>query len=328
LDQNTGDTGDAGDLAIATDRLTVRDGAQISAATATSGEGGNIVLDANQVILKDGASVTVNSQGTEKAGDIDIRAGSLTLDRNAILSAQTDSGQGGNITLNLQDLLLLRYNSQISTTAGTAQAGGDGGDITIDTGFIVAVPEENSDITANAYQGQGGNINITAQDIFGIEFREGLTPLSDITASSELGVDGVVEINRPDVDPSRGLAELPTALVDAQGLVDQSCNASGSLQQSTFTVTGRGGVPPSPRDSLSSDAVEVNWVTPPAREGNHSRTAISTNPRSIPTRIVEAQGWVKSPDGQVILVAHAPSTIPHNSWQTSSSCQSLQPHTN
>ena len=36
----------------------------------------------------------------------------------------------------------------------------------------------------------GGNINITTQGIFGLEFREELTPESDITASSKFGVNG------------------------------------------------------------------------------------------------------------------------------------------
>src|SRR3712207_8808007 len=40
-------------------------------------------------------------------------------------------------------------------------AGGDGGNININADFVVAVPKEDSDITANAFNGRGGNINIT-----------------------------------------------------------------------------------------------------------------------------------------------------------------------
>jgi large exoprotein involved in heme utilization and adhesion len=43
--------------------------------------------------------------------------------------------------------------------------------------LLVAVPEENSDISANANSGAGGFIQITAQGIFGLERRSVLTPL-------------------------------------------------------------------------------------------------------------------------------------------------------
>jgi len=68
-----------------------------------------------------------------------------------------------------------------------------------------ANPDENSDITANAFQGNGGNINISTNTIFGLKFRSQLTPLSDITASSQFGLSGQVTINRLDIDPSKGL---------------------------------------------------------------------------------------------------------------------------
>ncbi|MEO1373885.1 MAG: hypothetical protein AAFW70_06115 [Cyanobacteria bacterium J06635_10] len=58
---------------------------------------------------------------------------------------------------------------------------------------------ENSDINANAFQGNGGNIAIAKRmlcrliatpGLFGISFRDETTDFSDITASSEFGIDG------------------------------------------------------------------------------------------------------------------------------------------
>ncbi len=115
---------------------------------------------------------------------------SLELRQRSGIQATTQSGNGGNIALETRDLVLLRNNSSISTTAGQAGAGGDGGNITLEAGFVVAVPQENSDITANAFEGRGGNINITTNAIYGLEFRNQLTSLSDITDSSQLGING------------------------------------------------------------------------------------------------------------------------------------------
>lgn len=280
---NSGAQGNGGDINITTDSLSVSNGAFLSASTLGNGnagdvnitatgsvsvtnsgifstveegavgQGGNIDITADSLSLNN-ALLSSNSSGTGKAGDINVTADAISLDQGSIV-AETTSGQGGNIKLQVEDLLLLRYGSLISTNAGTAQAGGDGGNITIDTTFIVAVPEENSDITANAYEGNGGRVNITAQGIFGIEFRDDLTPLSDITASSDLGVNGVVEIDRPDVDPSRGLTTLPTDIVDPTGLIDRRCQIESSSATSQFTITGRGGLPPNPNDLLGEEGL-------------------------------------------------------------------------
>ncbi|MBE9070841.1 filamentous hemagglutinin N-terminal domain-containing protein, partial [Leptolyngbya cf. ectocarpi LEGE 11479] len=140
--------------------------------------------------------------GTGDAGKIEISANNISLHNQAAILGETASGEGGNISLDIWDLLLLRLNSEISTTAGTAQSGGNGGNIIIDApnGFVFGVSTENSDIAANAFTGDGGSVNINAQAIFGLEFRPERTPLSDITASSEFGFDGIVNLSTLDVD--------------------------------------------------------------------------------------------------------------------------------
>ena len=66
----------------------------------------------------------------------------------------------------------------------TAGGTGNGGNITIDTDTLVAL--ENSDIIANARQSFGGRVSINAQGIFGTQFRDNPTLLSDITATGEV----------------------------------------------------------------------------------------------------------------------------------------------
>mgnify|MGYP001794062059 CR=1 FL=1 len=137
----------------------------------STGNGGSIIIDPEVVNIFDGALISVDSQGTGIGGDIELAAGKLNLN-NGKITAETRSDTGGDITLNIQALLLLRYQSQLSTPAGNEQFGGDGGSININTpdGFIVAFPNENSDITANAFSGDGGKVDITAFGVYGIEF--------------------------------------------------------------------------------------------------------------------------------------------------------------
>lgn len=296
----------------------------------SSGNGGSIFLTSRQILLQDRASIAVGSEGFGIGGNIQIAGNSLFLNNRSLISAQTASTTGGNITLNLADTIVLRRASEISTTAGTAQAGGNGGNITIDTDFLATVASENSDITANAFQGQGGNISITAIGVFGIAPREAQTELSDITASSEFGVDGVIEINRPDVDPSRGTAELPADVVDASRLVAQGCsagNAAIARQIGEFTITGRGGLPPSPTEQLNGDAILADWETleaPTNLSTSRSTSNLPTTPihsAEPSTELVEAQGWAIAPNGQLVLTAQT-TAVPHAAWINSATCRS------
>ncbi len=298
----------------------------LSAQTQGTGKAGDMRINTQQLLISDGAEVTVSSLATGVAGNLEITAKSVELNNGAI-SAQTFSGNGGNLTLSVADLLLMRQNSEISTTAGTRQQGGDGGNIKVNipNGFIVAVPGEDSDISANAFTGRGGRVDITAKGIFGIQPRSNPTSLSDITASSQFGVNGTVEINTPDVDPNSGLVNLPTVPVDTR--VAQGCTAGSAVVKSSFTITGRGGLPPNPGEALSTDAVQVDLVTLNPKVGKLSTPAVSTNPiNPTPDRIVEATGWVIAANGDVILTSSAPTVTPHSSWQRTADCRVFNQH--
>ncbi|MFN6558696.1 MAG: filamentous hemagglutinin N-terminal domain-containing protein [Nostoc sp. ChiSLP01] len=354
-------TGDGGNITVNTKRLIVGDGAQISTATFSTGQGGNIVIKASesvkvsgitpdgqnssaltarsdrvakgkagsllietgQLSIQDGAKISVSSLGSGNPGDLKVKASNLFLNRGTV-EAFTSSGKNANIELQVSDLILMRNHSVINAQASNK---GDGGNINIDTNFVVAAPNENSDIIANAFEGSGGNINITAQGIFGLNSRD-LTPFSDINASSQLGINGVVQINTPDVDPSNGLVNLPINIVDASQLIAQSCRTGGEAtanQQSEFIVTGRGGLPPNPIEPLSSDAI---WQDLQAYALVNEKVIGSQKEVNLisetPSAIAEAQGWVTNADGTITLVAQAPTTTPHTSSLTPVSCPVAQ----
>ncbi|MEH2041702.1 MAG: S-layer family protein, partial [Nostoc sp.] len=281
------------------------------------GNAGNVTVGALNAISLANANIfsTVETTGVGKGGNIEINSPKITLDNQSELNAETASGNGGNININ-SDFLLLRRNSEISTSAGTEKLGGDGGNININSRFIVAVPNENSDIIANAFTGIGGRVDIKANGIYGIKFRESPTLLSDITASSEFGTQGTVELNTPDVDPNSGLVELPTVAVDTQ--IAQGCYSPGYAQNS-FIITGRGGLPPNPREAFTSNIVRPEWATLGPSNDINSQQTIKENP-SIPISpapIVEATGWRTNTKGEIVLTANASTGAPHKNWQQS-----------
>ncbi|MHC5747431.1 MAG: beta strand repeat-containing protein, partial [Nostoc sp.] len=278
-------------------------------AIGSSGNGGSIFIDPMRLAIADGGGIAVDSQGTGKSGNLQVQVGSLTLDNKAFLSAIANSSQGGDIALTVQDLLLLRRNSQISTTAGNREFGGNGGNITINSPFIVAVPKENSDISANAFTGIGGRVDITTNGIFGILPQKRPTEKSDITASSEFGVSGEVTINSPDTDPSRGLIQLPSNLVDASQQIAQGCTPRRGQNASRFIATGRGGLPQSPNEPLRGRAVITSWVDLPAQATAITDKSSTASMTKSDDQIVEAQGWIVDGNGNIMLVAQSPQSL-------------------
>ncbi|MBW4446285.1 MAG: filamentous hemagglutinin N-terminal domain-containing protein [Spirirestis rafaelensis WJT71-NPBG6] len=317
----TTSSGNAGDLTINTQRLTLRNGGLVQASTASgsTGRGGNLTINARDSVEVIGSSndnrfrsnLSVRSLGEGQAGNIIVNSPRISVADRGTINAESSTTDGGNINLNT-NLLLLRRGAKISATAGLAQGAGKGGNITINApdGFIVAVPTENSDITANAFAGSGGRVDITAQGIYGIEPRSSQTDLSDITASSESGVQGTIQINTSYVDPNRGLLQLPTGLVNTPGLVASNCNAFIGKKGSEFTVTGRGGLPPSPDDFLSPDVVWTDTrLSATTAQQNKPKTPVVKSP-SKPKAIVivPATGWVFNDKGEVTLISSAPNT--------------------
>ncbi len=333
---------------------TAASGIYASTSQNSTGLGGNLVINTTgQLLFRNGGQASVSNQGAGQAGDMVITARSIKLDNQGAIKATANSKNGGNISLNVKDYLLMEDNSIISTSAGANKGGGNGGNINIDAakGFVIALPEQNNDIIANAFQGQGGKINIASTGIFGLTERRS-TPLNrtnDIDASSEFGLAGTVTINTPDVDPSRGLVELPTNLVDPSQQIATACNIGDRQRQSSFIVTGRGGLPISPNQPLQDTSMLSEWVRigkkpvgdrPYVAETVLEEQApsklrfganalrdrqVKVSPQAVATtKIIEAQSWVVDGNGDIQLVAQIPQVNPRNSWQAPVSCPVLK----
>ena len=179
----TNNIGDGGDLAVFTDELIVSEGASISASNFPTLEG-------------------LREPGTGEAGSVRIEANKITLEKGGRINAATQAGDEGNISLKVAEDIILRDNSLISAQALKDATGGN---IDIDARFLVAFPEQNNDIIARAERGDGGNIDIIAEAVFGIKERSSTPPnnTNDIDASSEFGLDGSISIDTPTVDPTR-----------------------------------------------------------------------------------------------------------------------------
>ncbi|WP_337884906.1 filamentous hemagglutinin N-terminal domain-containing protein [Fischerella thermalis] len=303
-----------------------------------TGNGGTVILKTPNLIIRDQAKINVDGQGSGNAGEVRVTSDTIRLENKGGITAQASSGNGGDVYLDVQDYLLMSGESVISTKA----INGNGGNIYINTltnnrGFIVAQPFGNNDIIANADQGQGGKVVINSNGIFGLFVRtrqdwERLRPqdleprnlfTSDITAISRqnASLSGTVQLITIDVDPSQALVELPNNLPDPRDQIAQNPCQRGI--GSEFTITGRGGLPSSPNETLTGNNIQVDLVKP-AIPGENSQSANINQPKTFPIAgrdIIPAQGWIFNNKGEVVLTAYDPTgNIPQRNSPTTVAC--------
>jgi filamentous hemagglutinin family protein len=298
-----------------------------------TGNAGSVNLNTDRLIVRDGARISVANIGTGRAGNINVVANSIALDNKASIEGTTVSGAGANINVQARDIQL-RRGSRITTDAGIAE----GGNININSDILAAIPRENSDITANARSAAGGRVNINVPNVFGFRpvTREqvrgtlgvtdaqfaalqvsptSLLESSDIAAISQNAgpaLQGAVTFTASGVNPAQGLVELPQNVVNPAALIAANPCVEGS--QNEFTVTGKGGVPPSPNDFLGSAQTPFPWVE---AEGSSATSAVrdvtdvtDRSPREEREKkareVVPARGWVVNEKGEVTLVGYNP----------------------
>lgn len=294
---------------------------RLTAATTGSGEAGSVTINTGLLRVRDGASVAVDgSRGTGSAGNLEVTASDIRLDRGTI-TAETRSGDFGNVNLQVSNFLQMRNNSNITVTAiGDAR----GGNVKIDTRALIA--GTNSDITANAVSSQAGRVEITAPEgLFGTRSRREGNPgsnlTSDITATSLAGLqlDGEVLLNTPDVDPTQGVVQLPDTIANPDAIAQICPGQQQSGTDKTFTRTGRG-LPANPAETLSDDSAAVGLADAVAPVEQRTRTAAPQQARPTRAPIVSAQGWALNRKGEVIFTANPAAVTLHSPFNPTRGC--------
>ncbi|NEP74091.1 MAG: filamentous hemagglutinin N-terminal domain-containing protein [Okeania sp. SIO2G4] len=182
-------TGNSGKLTINSDRIVLRNGAQIGTGTFGAGDSGELAVQAREIevsgISEDGFLpssffTTVLLGATGQGGNLTIDTQSLTLQNGGQVRAGTSGvGDSGDVTvtakeINLQgsftnDFLFLPSTIQaavedFSTVDPSGIGSGDGGEILINTDRLTV--EDGGTISARTEgEGKGGNIEINATDI-------------------------------------------------------------------------------------------------------------------------------------------------------------------
>jgi len=303
--QTTGD-GAAGELRIDTQRLTIADGATISASTSSQkpeGTGGSIIINAPESFnLTDRASLRAQSTGAAPAGNIAIHTGKLTTN-NGTIATSTEQSSGGSINITASNIRLFG-NSDITSRVNSGAGGG--GNIDLKAGDIIVFSD--SDILAFARDGKGGNITLNTRVFFGENYRRATRRTDPATLDRNNRVDinatGTLasgNITLPDTTfIQNSLTELPDDRIDTDSLLANSCIVRRSRPtRGSFTVTGTGGLPQRPGDVQMSTFPTVDVETLPS-----DSTFLNTNPNRSWQKgdpIVEPQGVYRLPNGKLVM---------------------------
>jgi hypothetical protein len=223
---STSRSGDAGTIRVSGASLELSEGL-VSSSSVGERAAGSIELDlVERLELIEGSSVSVSSSQAD-GGDIRVSTDGEVYLSGSELTASA-AGDGGSVRL--------LGSGNVFMTEGTvsAEAGQDGGNIEISAPQTLVL--QRSGLVANAIQGDGGNISIMA---------EGFLPSREsvISASSEFGLEGSIEIETPETNVGGGLVELPERLVGAEVNLSDRCALMLSGDVSSFFQNGDGGVP-------------------------------------------------------------------------------------
>ncbi len=265
ISTETSNAGDGGKIVIRAGRFTVEDGASVtaSAAAGAAGKIGSVDIAAKEIDIRDGGKVIAENDGiADSLGETQLVLASdnLRLQNGGQVSLQTARASAGNMRLNVRDTLSLFNNSKISTSVAGGE--GDGGNIDIDPRFVIL--DDTSLIEAKAKKGRGGNIRIVTDFLLG--------PRKNISASSELGIDGNVEITAVNSDVVSSVQQLPENFQDASKLMKAPCAARLAGKSSSLFVSGRQGLASQP------DALVASRVSGAAA------SAVSGNPKLAKNR--------------------------------------------
>lgn len=352
--------GDGGNLAIATPRLMMRDGAQISVGTFGAGQGGNLEIVASEAIELTGAvpmtpggfffldvsgaqfptGIFGASTDTGNAGMMRLRTGQLIVrDRSEISVSSESLGVAGDLDIVASDLLLDNGSLRAETVRG------DRANIMLTSDRIIL--RGGSQIAIDAMgNATAGNITIDTDTLVALEN-------SDITANAAQSFGGRVIINArgifgtefreqltsdSDITASSkrgsqfsGQVTLNTLQVQpASGLLellqdvlhpsDRVILSCGVTRGNSLIVTGRGGLPEDPTATIRGQTIWRDFQAF-SEETHDEKAAVIPLDRSPSDRpLVEATGWIVDAEGNVQLTADFPHETNRFSAAKSLSC--------
>jgi filamentous hemagglutinin family protein len=302
--------GKAGNLNLLTEKLIVTDASTISTQTTNAGDGGTLTINAASIDLANNAQIIAESQGSGNAGNINLNTSRKINATNGNINTSSSQSSGGIINITAEDIRLFG-DSDIRTNVFSGQGGG--GNITLTANSIIAL--DDSDILSFALDGKGGDIQFNTLTFLSAPPYRPTPVIRDAATLVNLDRNNRADVNASGAVPGtisgandasflqNRLRELPQNLVNTDILLAQSCIIRGRQQQnSTFFITGKGGLPERPGNAQISNFSTGTIQSIPSNNSSSTSSDSRKNYRwKIGDPIIEPQGIYRLPNGKKIL---------------------------
>ena len=301
-----GAVGDANDISITTNSLSLAKGGRVTASTFGQGNAGAVKIDASNTIAIDGGSndfpssidSTVSSGAAGNANDITITANSLSIVNGGQVSTSTfGQGNAGAVKIDASNTIAIDgvFNNASSGIFSTVEPGavGDAEDISITTNSLSLT--SGSQVIASTFgRGNAGVVEINASDTISVS-GQGLPPGNFSAIGSQVGREATGDAGGITINAnSLSLAE--------QGLVTTS----------TFGQGNAGSIDIMASDTISIDGGSNDFssgifsTVEPGAVGNAENISITTNSLSLTNRgRVAASTFGQGNAGQMAINANS-----------------------
>ncbi len=251
--QTSQGTGQAGDLTITTSQLSIRNGAEVSAATFGDGEGGAVTVNASDSVELIGTSTIKKLPsrlfaGTGTPSNV-MRDGNSQSDMGDVSDVST--GNGGNLILNTRQLTV-QDGAQISVGS---QGTGNAGDLEITANSIhldnkAAITADTTSLTPEPIQGQG-NILLRSQELVLRHGSKISTNATGTTAGGNIAIntDVLAALENSDITANATNSRGGNVTINAQGIFGTKFR-DAVTPESEITATGK--------DSSLNGTVTIN----------------------------------------------------------------------
>ena len=155
---STSGQGQGGDLTLQAHQLQLSDGAAIAADSAGTGNAGSVTITASDVVQHTQSSVTTNTRGSGDAGRVSITAATLEVMDGRISAVTSGTGQGGDVVVNVERLILSGQAQIDSSSLGAGQ----GGSVTVNATDALALSGPGGLLSNAAGSGAAGMVSVRA----------------------------------------------------------------------------------------------------------------------------------------------------------------------
>ncbi|MFB2879115.1 filamentous hemagglutinin N-terminal domain-containing protein [Floridanema aerugineum] len=221
-------TGNAGNVVIETQSLSLTNGARVAASSLGEGKAGSLTIRAGEKVEVNGVGknvdgssnptqISVLTNGTGEAGFLNLQSRELTVGNGGQVTASTTgSGNGGSLTVKAENVQLngrspdgIFPSSLLARVEGKAT--GNGGDLFVETGSltvrdgarIAAASLTQAPLDKPLEQGKAGNVTIRANNLevtgVGKNADGGANPAQISVLSTGVGTPGNLRIDSPSI---------------------------------------------------------------------------------------------------------------------------------